>query len=425
MARDILDVWIRLERIHCFDEGDGWGSAEPYLWPVFFKIDGETAALSESLMLTGTATVVGTYGNHGNLGNTDVDAGDDLTIPESLGSWRTTVKPIPVPASLSGLVEDVAGVAGVVAVLMEEDNVSDSGAVAGYNALVAAIQSGLDKVIGTLGFTKQEVPEEEIDAIKKAAEKAVKDAIKSNQGFFANLWSWLNADDQIGSEVFRFSHDDLANAGVINFEKRWKNEGDWQIFGHASASVLCPAAAVSSAHAILAAVFGESHMKNMRLFRDDRFPGRRGLAEWWSLAERNAAPLAWLLKTNDGARESLRALGPAAAELLLRPDAPIPDELIQHAERILEAAARSPARRLRIDARRASSFVRMLRGRSVSQAVELATELRPARGITREMISDVERRISVRGAPYPKDARPGCDRPSEGEAKPEKEEGNV
>jgi hypothetical protein len=110
VVRDILNVWIRLDRIHCFDEGDGWGSAEPYLWPVFFKIDGETVSMTDALKLSGTPTVVGTYGNHGNLGNTDVDAGDTIPIPESLGSWKTTLKPIPVPTSLSSLVDDVAGV---------------------------------------------------------------------------------------------------------------------------------------------------------------------------------------------------------------------------------------------------------------------------------------------------------------------------
>ncbi|MGQ0607020.1 MAG: hypothetical protein ACT4OQ_00950, partial [Chloroflexota bacterium] len=273
MARDILDVWIRLDRVHCFEEGDGWGSAEPYLWPVFFKIDGETVSLTDSLMLSGTSTVVGTYGSHGNLLNTDVDPGEVLPIPEALGSWRTTLKPIPVPDSLAGAVDDVAGVAGVIAVLMEEDNVSDSGAVAGYNALVSAIRAGLDEVVGTLGLTNQEVTEQDIDAIKSAAEKAVKDAIKSNQGFFADLWSWLNADDQIGSEVFRFAHDDLAEGGVIDFNKRWKNHGDWQIFGQANASVLCPAEAVGPGQAIVDAVFGSGDMNAMRRFRDERFPG--------------------------------------------------------------------------------------------------------------------------------------------------------
>jgi len=217
--------------------------------------------------------------------------------------------------------------------------------------------------------------------------------------------------------VFRFSHDELADGGVINFNKRWKKEGDWQIFGHASASVLCPAAAVSATQAILAAVFGEDHMRAMHRFRDDRFPSRRGLTEWWGLAERNAAALAWLFKTNEGARESLRAFGPAAADLLVRPDALIPDELIQHAECILEAAAHAPVRRLRIDARRASSFFKLLRGRSVAEAIDLATELRPARAVKRERIADVERRISVDRAPAPVDVGPGYHTTTPGETK--------
>jgi hypothetical protein len=60
MARKVLHSWLKLERIRCHDEGDGWGSAEPYLWTVFFKIDGDSVALTESLMLSGHATVVGT-----------------------------------------------------------------------------------------------------------------------------------------------------------------------------------------------------------------------------------------------------------------------------------------------------------------------------------------------------------------------------
>lgn len=404
MARDILDVWIHLDRIHCFDEGDGWGSAEPYLWPVFFKIDGDSVVLTEGLMLSGTATVVGTYGNHGNLNNTDVDEGEDLWIPEGLGSWSTILKPIP---SQSPFREDVAGVAGVIAVLMEEDNVSDGGAVAGYNALVSAIKSGLDKVIGTLGFAKQEVTEDDIDAIKSAAQSAVKDAIKSNQGFFSNLWSWLNADDQIGSEVFRWDHDKLAESSVINFDKRWESNGDWKIYGHVNASVRCPAASVNAAKAIFEGLFGTDDMKAMRDFRDARVSRERGTAEWWELAERNAAALSWLFQTNDAARESFRAMGPAAARLLARRDAAIPNELLDQADAILAEAAKAPSRRLRIDARRARSFLALARGRTVSQALAIGAALPPARGVTKRQVATVERKFPRRAGPGRMPRRPG------------------
>jgi hypothetical protein len=394
VARDILDVWIRLDRVYCFDEGDGWGSAEPYLWPVFFKIDGDSVVLTEALTLSGTATVMGTYGSHGNLVNTDVDPGENLPIPEALGSWRTNLKPIPVQGPLASTIPDVAGVAGVIAVLMEEDNVSDSGAKAGYSALVDAVRTGLDGVIGTLGFTKQEVTDQDIAAIEAAAEEAVKDAIKSNQGFFSNLWSWLNADDQIGSEVFRFSHDELAEGNIINFTKRWKSNGDWQLFGHANASVLCPAEAVGPGQAIIDAIFNADHMAAMRSFRDERFPDRRGAVEWWTTVQRNAAALSWLFQTDDAARDAMKTLGPKAAELAAHPDKPMSDEVLRAANRVLAAAAASPDRRLRIDARRASSFLELARGRSLADTVDLAAELPPARKVSSAAISSALERKS-------------------------------
>ena len=37
---------------------------------------------------------------HGNLGDRDVDAGDTLVVPRSIGEFRTTLRPIPLSEKL-------------------------------------------------------------------------------------------------------------------------------------------------------------------------------------------------------------------------------------------------------------------------------------------------------------------------------------
>jgi hypothetical protein len=233
---NVLDVKLRLNNLRCFEEGDGPGSAEPYLWTVFFKIDGDTTVVNSSLTLQGTATVVGTPGNQGDLPNHDVDPGENVPIPAVLGEFNTRLKPIPLQQPVGDL-KEVGGVMGIITVLMEEDNTPSSAIAKGHNALNKAVQDSLNALIPTLNFTHQEPTDAEIEAMKKKIGDTVTKAVSDGVG----IWDWLtgggNMDDRIGSEVFRFSHKQLEQQGVsgINFQKRFNSEGDWELQGRVTA----------------------------------------------------------------------------------------------------------------------------------------------------------------------------------------------
>jgi hypothetical protein len=248
-----LDVHLKLTNIHCYDPGDGIGSAEPYLWSVFFKIDGETAFVNADGALQGTATVVSTRGNHRDLPRPSVNAGDDVPVTPALGEFTTQLVPIPLRKPILDLAF-VGGVVGAIVVLMEQDATSDTAIAQGHHALDQAVQDSLNGLIPQLGIKAQDGLAVQIEAIKKQIGDTVMQAIQND----VSIWSWLgalgNMDDQIGGNVFRFSHDDLASFGVggIGFHQRFTNQGDWEIMGRIAA--IPPNATTGSLHVAVTGV---------------------------------------------------------------------------------------------------------------------------------------------------------------------------
>lgn len=241
---EVINVILRLSRIRCNDEGDGWGSAEPYLWVVFFKIDGESV-FQNGVRLAGEADFKFSRGSHRNLPNHDVDDGETVQIPVAVGEWRTTLRPIEID-DFQGNTIKVPGLAGIVAVLMEEDNVSGDGAEAGHQALNNHIQTAINRFIAEINlleFMNSDDPakdiQERIDeltaSIKKDIRGVISDAIRSNQNWLEDLWAGLNKDDKIGDVVWTFNATEIMeNNNNIGLSERWKNEGDWEIFGNIS-----------------------------------------------------------------------------------------------------------------------------------------------------------------------------------------------
>jgi hypothetical protein len=395
MARPQMRWLINLNPLNCQDEGDGIGDAEPYLWTIFFKCDGSSLMVSDAGRVEGSAVIFPTQGSHGNLNSNDVDAGDSILIPSDLGSFADSVIPIPVAPALQPLLgEDIPGFFGVVVVLMEEDNVSDDGAEAGHQAVNAAVQRAIDRVLRSLGATHQVITPEDIASVTGGIKDTVSDAISEAQNFFENIWSWLNADDQIGNRVFVFNQDQFVTddnpdrIGTISFSHRWRNHGDWEIHGAMALTEPCLATSMASIMAgkeTKSAYLGGSTKKfsrqllAMRSFRDSYFY-RDGLHLWWNLAARDTPQVAYLMMRDAHFRKSAALVFNGVMGVLKNLDAPLPKDLLENALRAASLMRKSKFRRLRLDVSRAEVVLRKLKARSTGQdLLKLFAELSPAR----------------------------------------------
>jgi hypothetical protein len=181
---------------------------------------------------------------------------------------------------------------------MEEDSVTDAGAEAGHDALNTAVQKAIDQVLRRLGAGHPVITPEDIASVTKGIDDAVSDAVSEQQNIFEDIWSFLNADDQIGNQTFVFNLDQFVTkevpdqrVGTLSFSQRWENHGDWEIHG---AMALAEACVATSAASILAGEASQSaysvggsekfgrQLAAMRSFRDNYFHRYDGLYEWWN-----------------------------------------------------------------------------------------------------------------------------------------------
>ena len=412
MARKSLSIELELDRIRCRDEADGWGDAEPYLWAVYFKIDGSSITVTEDLVLSGSVFTQNTPGSHGNLGTTDVDAGDVVTIPSAIGHFNTTLLPIPVSPPLDVLIEDVGGIVGVVVVLMEEDNVSDDGAEAGHIALNNAVGNALNDIVASRSFDNQDVSDAEIEQFKDDVSDRVSSAIQDNQNIFENIWSWLNADDQIGAEVFMFKQDDLSEGGTISFNKRWRNHGDWEIEGHITSTVLCPAEAINNLFSGLSSIRVMSEKMildkaerinnkdlslgsnphesekslnafNLQIFRDfqkKRLLKNSGLKYWWSLMRMHTPSIVNAVLKNQEVRTNLYSFVKYTEDFVNDLEQKLDDSQFENLNMLIHNLIKlSKNRRFVLDLSRIRDIVPLIRHRKGREIVEVLKSNLPVR----------------------------------------------
>ncbi|MGO4189022.1 hypothetical protein [Pseudarthrobacter sp. TAF60_1] len=393
--RATLNLETVLQNVHCHDEGDGWGNAEPYIWTVFFKVDGDNFAVEAGPGLIGSPTIVSSNGSHGNLGNTDVDAGDDVPVPDAVGLWSTKLKPIPVnDAGLRALLgaDDLPAITGVVVSLMEEDGWPDSLANTGYSAFVDAVQLAVVKVAASFQHalaapTPQEI-KDQIEVVKSSAATSVKAAVKNAMSGWQLIWygTFGNNDDGIGTEAFTTTTDELVATPAIAINRRWSGDesgdGDWEISGvfRGFPQLDCHLERLFSSSAGREARQEESRAKSfdsMREFRDGAFRESPGLGAWWAEFAAASPALAMLAEQRPDVQEALNGLVHDAGTWLGDGAERISGQSLERLNTVLDAlAADAPGHRTRV-LRQAKRLVKRLDGASFEDALRFAAEMKP------------------------------------------------
>ena len=189
------------------------------------------------MLLRGSCSFVAGSGSHGNLGVSDVDEGEDVAIPSTLGEgplgeFGFTLRPIPITdrakqkltETLPGIpIPDVVGgTVAVVVVLAEENSLSDAAAEAGHAAFKVALEKGIngflfqegdstaeDNLKNKLGFAKRSLaPDKDIPNVKAQVKGAVKDAIEISVG------SIFDPDEFFDAQFFSADSAQLVNDAV-------------------------------------------------------------------------------------------------------------------------------------------------------------------------------------------------------------------
>jgi hypothetical protein len=214
---------------------------KPYMWNVFFTVDGSSVSIRNDLRLTGRAVVRSSPGSHGNLGASGVGAGDAIQIPDAVGRFEEVLDLIRFPPSLrDSLVGGISGVVGCVSVLLEQDLVADGPAEAGHQAFNTEVERILNELIPTLGVGKTSPSPEDVEAFNDRISERVREAILEEGNILQDLFAGVDPDDVIGFKVLLFSHKDLLASPGPSIVASYAVGGRYDLLGSVTAVAAGP-----------------------------------------------------------------------------------------------------------------------------------------------------------------------------------------
>lgn len=232
-------VTLDLDKLTCVTANESGlaGPDEPYLWNLFFTIDGSTVSLGNNFRLAGTAVVVGSPGSQGNLGVDPVSAGQTIQIPDAVGRFAPQLDLIPFPPLLRGsLVGGISGVIGCVSVLLERDLVSADAAEAGHQAFNAEVTRVLNELIPTLGVGNATPSPADLEALSGRIGQKVRAAILEEGNILEDLFAALDPDDVVGFQVRLFTHTSLLDDPQQPITATFDQAGHYDLTGSVSAT---------------------------------------------------------------------------------------------------------------------------------------------------------------------------------------------
>ena len=231
-------VTLDLNRLRCIqpDDKDG-GVDEPYLWSFFFNFDGQTIRPStiNALQLAASVAVTAGPGGHGNLGISEIHPGQIVNIPDAVGRYTTTLRPLRFQGPGMNVVAPGRLVAAVT--LMEEDATQDSAIVTAHGQVRALIENGWNDLLNgqnLLAIRAQAnanfpgiVDEQQrlmaeiqrqidqfSDQLSDQASDLVEDVVIEDSNIFELLVNLIDSDESAGAVRFMFDEQQIIAGGL-------------------------------------------------------------------------------------------------------------------------------------------------------------------------------------------------------------------
>ncbi len=225
--RTDLKVSFHLDHFYYHNDNYEWTNEMPHFWFSFFKIDGTTCRLNDSLQLEGNAVVYSSFNKVESLNSIEPDKHDIIRIPLDFGHEEINLMPIPVPEFVKkNGIEDMESYAGCIAVLMNEDCATNDENNTYTTILNSTVQNSLNQLIPSLSNDKKNIYKYLRQLKNDIEDKIVYEANKNQ-----NFWKRLTAENIVNTTIWKFSSDELKSMNSISLAKYWGTEGIWELLG--------------------------------------------------------------------------------------------------------------------------------------------------------------------------------------------------